>query len=218
MNLIRIVAPLAAAVLAFPAFAQAQKRIDDRQENQENRIKQGEQSGKLTPQEAASLRQGQKHVEDLENKARADGKVTAEEREQIKHAQDEQSRRIRAQNRDANRNAATGGTNPNAATPAVGTGVQSANRENTRRDDREERQENRIRQGEQSGQLTAQEAARLRKGQEHVRDLENKAEYDGKVTAEERAAIERAQDEQSRRIDAQLKDNQRSPATGGTSR
>jgi uncharacterized membrane protein YebE (DUF533 family) len=197
----------AASLLTLPALSHAQN-IDQRQANQEARIQQGEKSGALNKNEAERLRQGQKHVQALEDKARADGKVTDEERKQIEQAQNRQNQRLNAQLDDKQRSAATGGT--------AGTGVQSANRENTRRDNREEQQEERIKRGEQSGKLTAQEAASLRKGQERVRALENKAEYDGKVTPQERAAIEKAQDEESKRINAQLNDRQRNAATGGT--
>jgi hypothetical protein len=208
MNPFRIAAPLVAAALALPALAQSPSTdtLNAREKKQERRINQGERSGQLTKEEAENLDRGQARIDRMQRDAKADGKVTPEERAAIDRAQDAESRKISAQRHDKqNRNAATGGT-----------GVQSANRENTRRDDREEAQENRIKQGEQSGRLTAAEAARLRKGQEHVRDLENKAEYDGKVTAQERAAIEKAQDEQSKRINAQLKDGERNAATGGS--
>jgi hypothetical protein len=214
MDSFRIAAVVVGAALTLPSFAQMnEKRIDNREESLEYRIQQGEKSGKINAQEAAALRKQQNHIRDLENKAEADGKVTKEERAQIEAAQDRASKRIATLTKDGNQTAATGttGATKKAENRSAATGA-------SRRDNREESQENRIKKGETTGQLSAEEAARLRKGQEHVRDLENKAEADGKVTKEERAAIEKAQDQQSKRNRAQRKDSDRSAATGGTTK
>jgi hypothetical protein len=91
-----------ALVLAAPLFALAQSTpvIDQRQANQEQRIEQGVRSGSLTNREAARLEQGQAHVQTMENKAKADGVVTAGERTRIQDAQDNQSKRIAKQKQD----------------------------------------------------------------------------------------------------------------------
>jgi hypothetical protein len=106
----RIPAAIVAVAIAFPALAQTEtaKRRDNREENQEHRIKQGEKAGKISSQEAARLRKGQDRVRDLENKAEYDGKVTKEERARIEKAQDRQSRKIARERNDAN--AAAGGS------------------------------------------------------------------------------------------------------------
>ncbi len=88
------------ASTAFTASAQSTPRADQRQENQERRIEQGEKSGALTEREAARLDKGQQHVENVEDRAKADGKVTAKERAHIEHAQDKQSRRIYKEKHD----------------------------------------------------------------------------------------------------------------------
>jgi hypothetical protein len=75
-------------------------------------------------------------------------------------------------------------------------------------DKRQANQERRIEQGQESGQLTAKEAARLEKGQARVQKIEDKAAADGKVTKKGRARIEYAQDRQSRRIYRQKHDHQ----------
>ena len=75
-------------------------------------------------------------------------------------------------------------------------------------DKRQANQQRRIDQGVASGQLTAKEAARLQKGQEHVQQLESKAKADGEVTAKERQRLKHAQDVQSRRIYRQKHDAQ----------
>jgi uncharacterized membrane protein YebE (DUF533 family) len=75
-------------------------------------------------------------------------------------------------------------------------------------DAREARQEDRIQQGETSGQLTPRETARLERGQAHVQTMEANAKADGVVTNQERARINHAQDVQSRRIYRQKHDAQ----------
>ena len=57
-------------------------------------------SGSLTEKEAARLDKGQAHVQKMENKAVADGKVTKKERARLEHAQDNQSRKIYRQKHD----------------------------------------------------------------------------------------------------------------------
>lgn len=94
---------LAALSLVLPtlAFAQAYTPgVDQRQANQERRIEQGVASGSLTPREANRLERGQQHVQNMENRAKADGVVTPGERARMQHAQDVQSRRIYAQKHD----------------------------------------------------------------------------------------------------------------------
>lgn len=99
MKIKTIVASLFAAI-AVSAYAQPTPVIDQRQANQEARIQQGVASGELTPREANRLEAGQQHVQNLENKAKADGVVTPAEKARITHAQDVQSRRIAKQKHD----------------------------------------------------------------------------------------------------------------------
>jgi uncharacterized membrane protein YebE (DUF533 family) len=87
--------------VTLPAFAQtATPGIDRREANQERRIDQGVATGQLTPRETAKLEKGQVHVDKLEAKAKADGVVTAQERQRIQHAQNAQSRKIKRQKHD----------------------------------------------------------------------------------------------------------------------
>jgi hypothetical protein len=94
----------AAVIAAFslPVFAQTTStpRIDQRQENQQQRIDQGVKSGQLNQKEAARLEKGQARVQKMEDKAAADGKVTAKERRKIERAQDKQSRKIAREKHD----------------------------------------------------------------------------------------------------------------------
>jgi hypothetical protein len=97
---------LAVLGLALPLVALAQSTApttpgaDQRQINQAARIQQGADSGSLTTREAARLEQGQTHVQNVENKVKADGTVTAKERARLHHAQDQQSRKIYRQKHD----------------------------------------------------------------------------------------------------------------------
>jgi hypothetical protein len=75
-------------------------------------------------------------------------------------------------------------------------------------DKRQERQDNRIERGIETGELTKKEARRLEKGQEHIDDLEDKAQADGKVTKREKKRINKAQDKQGQRIYNQRHDQQ----------
>ena len=62
------------------------------------------------------------------------------------------------------------------------------------------RQELRIRQGVQAGQLTRCETVRLRQGQRHIRSMELRAPVDGQIGPRERGRLHRALDRQSVRI------------------
>lgn len=95
-------AALMLGAVTLSAHAEANTpRIDKRQARQDRRIDQGVQSGELTPREAARLDRGQDHVQNLEDKAKADGVVTRKERARITHSQNVQSRRIYRQKHDA---------------------------------------------------------------------------------------------------------------------
>ncbi len=89
------------ALVPLLAFAQADTpRVDQRQANQERRIDQGVASGSLTAREANRLERGQQRVDNIEQRAKADGVVTRQERVRLHQAQDVQSRRIAEQKHD----------------------------------------------------------------------------------------------------------------------
>ncbi len=102
MKSMKFVTAAIIAAFAFPALAQTTgtPRIDQRQQNQEQRIDKGVQSGQLNQKEAARIDKGQARVQKMEDKAVADGKVTAKERRKIERAQDKQSRKIARQKQD----------------------------------------------------------------------------------------------------------------------
>lgn len=74
---------------------------------------------------------------------------------------------------------------------------------------REHRQQRRIRQGVHSGSLTRREAARMERQQARTHRIEARAKSDGKVTARERARIQARENRTSRHIYRQKHDAQR---------
>ena len=73
---------------------------------------------------------------------------------------------------------------------------------------REERQQGRIAEGIESGQLTAREAARLERGQAKIEADRQKALADGTLTKKEKAKLTREQNAASRQIYRQKHDAQ----------
>jgi hypothetical protein len=75
-------------------------------------------------------------------------------------------------------------------------------------DQRQANQERRIEEGLRSGQLTRNEAQRLREGQREIRRMERQALADGRISPREAARIEQAQDIEDRRIAQERHDRQ----------
>jgi len=95
---------IAGAVLAAPVAAAAQSAtpgIDQRQANQEQRIDQGIESGRLNQPEANRMQRQQTHIDNMENRAKADGTVTRHEKAKIAKTQSNASKRIWRQKHDA---------------------------------------------------------------------------------------------------------------------
>jgi len=88
-----LIASLVLAVTSATSFA-GTPLINARQNLQQQRIYNGVASGDVTPGEYLKLQKGQTHVQNLENKAKADGFVTPFERARIHAAQNVQSARI----------------------------------------------------------------------------------------------------------------------------
>jgi hypothetical protein len=86
--------------------------------------------------------------------------------------------------------------------------VAQANDSTPRVDRREVRQQDRIGQGVQSGQLTPRETIRLERGEARIGRMEARDKADGKVTRGERMRLARAQNHESRKI-YRLKHNAR---------
>ena len=83
--------------LAVPAaYAQNGATINDRKENQQDRIAQGVNSGQLTPHETANLETKESVMNKEEHHMRADdnGKLTPADRARLKRQQNHLSRQI----------------------------------------------------------------------------------------------------------------------------
>jgi hypothetical protein len=85
-----------AALLTFSSAALAQNKVDDRMENQQQRIGEGVENGSLTPHETAHLEHQEAH---LQNKVAAEraangGHLTAAERQQVNQRQNHLSNEI----------------------------------------------------------------------------------------------------------------------------
>jgi hypothetical protein len=95
MNKIIIMA--LASALGASAFA---GRGQNREHRQEKRISEGAESGQLTRHETKRLQRGQKKIDRFQEKAMADGQMSAEEKLKLEKMQDHQSRAIKRQKHD----------------------------------------------------------------------------------------------------------------------
>lgn len=98
MNRNRIAALIAATALTLSAgLALAGTNdpgIQQREQNQQQRIDQGVASGQLTPREAGKLDAQQARIQQREARMKADGTLTAGERRKLTREQDRASRNI----------------------------------------------------------------------------------------------------------------------------
>src|SRR5437016_857241 len=70
------------------------RRINHRQREQQQRIGQGIESGRLTPAEAARLEKQEAEIQQDKKEAKADGTVTAQERAELNKDLNHESHRI----------------------------------------------------------------------------------------------------------------------------
>ena len=93
------------AIIIALAISNSNAQVVKRGINQHHRIKQGVRSGQLTRAEAVNLRNGQKELRQDVRAAKADGMVTAAEKQEITQDQRQKSRKIfrkKHSNRDRN--------------------------------------------------------------------------------------------------------------------
>ena len=91
---------LAGALLCGTALAAETPVLDQRQQNQEQRIEKGVENGQLNKREEARLEHAEDRLEANEAKAKADGKVTARERRRLEREANVNSARIHRQKHD----------------------------------------------------------------------------------------------------------------------
>ena len=178
------------AMLALPVVAQnapstpvTGQTIQERKENQQDRIGQGVQSGQLTAGEAANLEKKEASINQEERDMRKldNGKLTNADKKTLTQQQNQMSKQIY----NDKHNAAVQNTHPKSE---VGK--------------RAENQQDRIAQGIKSGQLTAGEAAHLESNEAKInKELRNdRAANGGKLTPQERKQVNRQQNRTSRQI------------------
>src|SRR3954462_90789 len=171
---------VAAALIALPAaaFAQGAGTEVQRNINQQNRIEQGLTSGELTTSEAARLEREQSQVNRMESRAMKDGVLTDAEKSRINGAQNRVSRDIHREKHDADK-----GDPTSASSRRMQADVQ-----------RNINQQERVKQGVRSGELTNREVAKLEGGQARTEHREARAGHDGIVSSEEQHRIHNAED------------------------
>ncbi len=170
------------ALMALITWSASAQGVNERRENQQQRIGEGVEKGQLTPGEAARLERQEKAVN---KQVRTDrqanrGKLTPGERKQVNKELNATSKEIHADR-------------TNAATPKYGNNVVDARRQN---------QQKRIGEGIENGQLNAGQAARL-EGQEakiNKQVRQDRAGNGGKLTQAEKRQVNKEQNAESRRI------------------
>lgn len=179
------------AALMLPAMAQTSQSINDRKENQQDRIANGAQSGELTAKETqhiekkeADLNQEERDMRKLDN-----GHLTAADKATLNQQQNQLSKDIYKQKHDAQ----SQNVNPKSE---VG--------------QRQRNQQERIAQGVKSGQLNARETARLegREAAIHKEVHNDRVANGGKLTPAEKAKVNRQENRTSRAIYRQKHDAQ----------
>src|SRR6185437_924702 len=176
----------ALAVFAVPAFSQTNSPapvVNQRKENQQDRIANGVQSGQLTAGETHNLekKEAELNGEESRMKKRDDGNLTAADKTRLNRQQNRLSNQIYKDKH----NVRTQNTNPKTE---VG--------------QRQRNQQERIAQGIKSGQMTAGEASHM-EGHEAAVNHEihnDRAANGGKLTGQERAQVNRQQNHNSRAV------------------
>lgn len=163
--------------------------INQRKDNQQQRIGQGVENGSLTAGEASRLEKKETKINREENRMKADGNFTAAERARVRKQQAGLSKQIYNQKHDAQ----VQNVDPKSEVGA-----------------RQRMQQERIGQGIKSGSLTPAEAARMENQEKHVnREVaRDRAANGGTLTPGERAQVNRQQNKVSRHIYRQKHDRQ----------
>ena len=181
----------ALAILALPVVAQGTapstpvtgESIQDRKENQQDRVANGVESGQLTAGETSNLEKKEATVNQEERDMRKldNGKLTTADKKTLTQQQNKLSNQIYKDKH----NSAVQNTDPKSE---VGK--------------RAENQQDRIAQGIKSGQLTAGEAGHLENNEAKInKEVRiDRAANGGKLTAQERAKVNHQQNRQSRQI------------------
>jgi hypothetical protein len=176
-----LIIPAAAQTTSAPATAPA--TVNQRKENQQDRIGNGVQSGQLTAGEAGRLENKESEVNQEERDMRKldNGHLTSADRATLNQQQNKLSSDIYKQKHDAQ--------------------VQNVNRK-SEVGERQRLQQERIGQGIKSGQMTAGEAANVERRESAINhEVHNeRAANGGRLTGAERRQVNRQQNRTSNAI------------------
>src|SRR5262249_36553473 len=183
-----VMAAMVAVIIPAAGLAQGRRNgINERQRNQQQRIRQGVRSGELTGVASARRRRQEAQIKLNEARARqCGGEFSLQERARIQSQLDRESQNIYQQKHDAQ------DRNPNNSI-----------------NERQQNQRERIQQGVRSGELTPVEAARIRRQVAQIRLTGGRGgQSRGAFPTQERARIQRQLNRESRRIYRQKHDAQ----------
>lgn len=179
------------AALILPAMAQTNQSINERKDNQQDRIANGVQSGELTAHETQKIekKEGELNQEERDMRKLDNGHLTAADKATLNQQQNQLSKNIYKQKHDAQ----TQNVDPKSE---VG--------------QRQRNQQERIAQGVKSGQLNPRETARLegRQAAIHKEVHNDRVANGGHLTSGEKAKVNRQENRTSRAIYRQKHDAQ----------
>ena len=163
---------LFAGIGISPAMAQNinTPNIDRAQQELNGRIQQGLAAGQLSPSEAQNFYRGTREIEDRENRYKADGSASPQERQKLRGD-------LEALRADVERSIARPRALPPQATETPGI------------DNRKMRIQDRIDEGVRAGSITRGEARRLERREREIARLEARYKADGVVTQQERREL-----------------------------
>jgi len=169
-----------AAPKPAPAPEKKDPTIEQRKENQQDRIAEGVKSGQLTPGETAKLEKKEAAIdkETKADRAANGGKLAPAEKAQVTKQQNQLSKQISQDKHNAN----------------------TAHYGNNKVGQRRENQQERIAQGVKSGELTPKETAKLEKQQKaiHKEAAADRKANGGTLTAAQRKQINKEQNQASK--------------------
>jgi|SRR5580704_3315910 hypothetical protein len=182
----------ALAVFTLPVVAQSTdasangqvtgQTIQERKDNQQDRIANGVMTGQLTAAETSNLEKKESELNHEENDMRKqdDGRLTSADKAALTQQQNQLSKDIYQDKH----NSATQNTGKDPV------------------DERAQSQQERIAHGIKSGQLTAGEAAHLENNEAKINNevKNDRAANGGKLTAQEKAQVNRQQNRESHQI------------------
>jgi phage/plasmid-associated DNA primase len=155
--------------------------INQRKQNQQQRIGEGVENGSLTAGEASHIEKQESHLNAEEKRMKSDGKLSAAERAKLQNQQNHLSKEIYNQKHDAQ-------TQNLAPKSEVG--------------QRQRNQQKRIGEGIENGSLTAKEASHLEKHEAGVnKEVAGMREANGgKLTHGEKKLVNRQENQTSKAI------------------